>query len=62
MRRSAWSAKRERQYDHIRGGWSEHGKGTKLAEEIAARNVGSERGVKGGSKMNKAALDNALKG
>ncbi len=39
----AWSAKRERQYTHIKEGLKEHGRSEKLAEEIAARTVNKER-------------------
>jgi hypothetical protein len=39
----AWSAKRERQYAHIKEGLLERGKGADLAEEIAARTVNKER-------------------
>lgn len=39
----AWSAKRERQYDHIKDGLLDRGKSEKKAEEIAARTVNKER-------------------
>ena len=39
----SWSAKRERQYEHIRRGLRRSGKSEKLAEEIAARTVNTER-------------------
>lgn len=39
----SWSAKRERQYEHIRRGLRRSGKSEKLAEEIAARTVNKER-------------------
>jgi hypothetical protein len=38
-----WSAKRERQYDHIKQGLLERGDPEDLAEEIAARTVNKER-------------------
>jgi hypothetical protein len=38
-----WSAKRERQYDHIKQGLLERGDSEELAEEIAARTVNKER-------------------
>jgi hypothetical protein len=38
-----WSAKRERQYDHIKEGLLERGDSEDLAEEIAARTVNKER-------------------
>lgn len=50
MPRTDWSAKRERQYDHIKESLREHGKGVKLAEEIAARTVNKERAQHGEAK------------
>ncbi|HUZ70624.1 MAG TPA: hypothetical protein VMU65_13025 [Candidatus Saccharimonadales bacterium] len=41
----AWSAKRERQYEHIKEGLEERGKSEDLAEEIAARTVNKERAL-----------------
>ena len=38
-----WSAKRERQYEHIKEGLKERGKDEDTAEEIAARTVNKER-------------------
>jgi hypothetical protein len=38
-----WSAKRERQYEHIKEGLEERGRPEGLAEEIAARTVNKER-------------------
>ncbi len=46
----AWSAKRERQYEHIKDGLEERGTGEDLAEEIAARTVNKERARAGESK------------
>ena len=43
MPRNAWSAKRERQYQHIKEGLREKGRSERLAEEIAARTVNKER-------------------
>jgi hypothetical protein len=43
----AWSAKRERQYEHIKESLKERGKGEDLAEEIAARTVNKERAQHG---------------
>ena len=43
MPRTAWSPKRERQYEHVKESLLEHGKGEALAEEIAARTVNKER-------------------
>jgi hypothetical protein len=45
----AWSAKRERQYGHIKEGLREHGKSEPVAEEIAARTVNKERARHGES-------------
>ncbi|HEY7438193.1 MAG TPA: plasmid stabilization protein [Acidimicrobiia bacterium] len=39
----AWSAKRERQYEHIKSGLEDHGRSEEVAEEIAARTVNKER-------------------
>jgi len=39
----AWSAKRERQYEHIKEGLEDQGRSEDLAEEIAARTVNKER-------------------
>ena len=43
MPQRAWSAKRERQYDHIKEGLRERGEDADKAEEIAARTVNKER-------------------
>jgi hypothetical protein len=43
MPEKTWSAKRERQYQHIKEGLRAHGKSEDLAEEIAARTVNKER-------------------
>lgn len=47
MPTNSWSAKRERQYAHIKEGLLKRGKGTQLAEEIAARTVNKERAQHG---------------
>ncbi len=47
MPQSAWSDKRERQYEHIKEGLIERGTGEKRAEEIAARTVNKERARSG---------------
>jgi hypothetical protein len=44
-----WSAKRERQYDHIKKGLEAQGRPDALAEEIAARTVNKERARAGES-------------
>jgi plasmid stabilization system protein ParE len=46
----AWSAKRERQYEHIKDGLVERGKSEDKAEEIAARTVNKERARAGEAK------------
>ena len=46
----AWSAKRERQYEHIKEGLEERGRPEKTAEEIAARTVNKERARAGEAK------------
>ena len=47
MPQSAWSDKRERQYEHIKEGLLERGTGEDKAEEIAARTVNKERAQHG---------------
>ena len=43
MPQRAWTAKRERQYQHIKSGLRKRGAGEDRAEEIAARTVNKER-------------------
>ncbi len=50
MPQQEWSAKRERQYQHIKGGLERRGDSEELAEEIAARTVNKERARHGESK------------
>ena len=50
MPQKAWSAKRERQYEHIKEGYREQGKSEDKAEEIAARTVNKERARAGEAK------------
>jgi hypothetical protein len=50
MPQQAWSAKRERQYDHIKQGLKERGASEDKAEEIAARTVNKERARSGEAK------------
>jgi hypothetical protein len=45
-----WSAKRERQYEHIKEGVLKRGESGKTAEEIAARTVNKERAQHGEAK------------
>ena len=50
MPQKAWSAKRERQYKHIKQGLKKQGRSEDTAEEIAARTVNKERARAGESK------------
>ena len=50
MPQKAWSAKRERQYEHIKEGLEERGTNEGNAEEIAARTVNKERARHGETK------------
>jgi hypothetical protein len=50
MPQQAWSAKRERQYEHIVESEKEQGASTKKAKEIAARTVNKERARAGEAK------------
>ena len=43
MPQSAWSSKRDRQYEHIKDSEKKQGRSTKRAKEIAARTVNKER-------------------
>jgi hypothetical protein len=47
MPQKAWSAKRERQYDHIEESLEKRGTPKKRAKEIAARTVNKERARSG---------------
>jgi hypothetical protein len=51
MPQRAWSAKRERQYEHIKEGLLERGRKEDTAEEIAARTVNKERARAGEAKQ-----------
>src|SRR5690349_3799654 len=51
MPQSAWSDKRERQYEHIKEGLLDRGSGEEKAEEIAARTVNKERARHGETKQ-----------
>jgi hypothetical protein len=46
----AWSAKRERQYEHIKESEKEQGRSNERAEEIAARTVNKQRADAGETK------------
>ncbi len=50
MPTTTWSAKRERQYEHIKESLQERGRSARTAEEIAARTVNKERAQHGESK------------
>jgi hypothetical protein len=50
MPQQAWSAKRERQYKHIKKGLVKRGRPEDTAEEIAARTVNKERARSGEAK------------
>jgi hypothetical protein len=51
MPQGAWSAKRERQYQHIRDSMEEQGRDDELAKEIAARTVNKGRARAGESEQ-----------
>ena len=51
MPQQAWSAKRERQYKHIKEGVRKRGESEDTAEEIAARTVNKERARSGEAKQ-----------
>jgi plasmid stabilization system protein ParE len=50
MPQQAWSAKRERQYEHIKDSLEDRGTSEDKAEEIAARTVNKERARAGEAK------------
>ena len=50
MPQKAWSAKRERQYEHIKESLEDRGTSHDKAQEIAARTVNKERARKGEAK------------
>lgn len=50
MSPKAWSAKRERQYEHIKESLEERGEDEETAEEIAARTVNKVRAQEGEAK------------
>jgi hypothetical protein len=47
MPQSAWSGKRERQYEHVKEGLEQRGRSQETAKEIAARTVNKERARSG---------------
>jgi hypothetical protein len=59
----AWSAKRERQYEHIKEGLEERGESEDTAEEIAARTVNKERARTGeAATASRSSLDDISSG
>jgi hypothetical protein len=62
----AWNAKRERQYEHIKGGLRERGETEDTAEEIAARTVNKERArtgeAKESSRLSKSDISSGRRG
>jgi len=57
MPQKAWSAKRERQYEHIKDGYEERGVSEDEAEERAARTVNKERREAGETKVQREQPD-----
>jgi hypothetical protein len=51
MPQAAWSAKRERQYEHVKEGLVKRGRPEGLAKEIASRTVNKERARAGEAKQ-----------
>jgi hypothetical protein len=51
MPQEAWSAKRERQYEHIKESQKDQGRSEERAREIAARTVNKERARSGESEQ-----------
>jgi hypothetical protein len=66
MPQEAWSAKRARQYKHIKEGVLERGESQDTAEEIAARTVNKERARSGeaktSSRLSKKDLSSSRRG
>lgn len=60
MPQRSWSAKRERQYEHIKEGLEERGRSDEVAEEIAARTVNKERARAGEARRASAASVNDI--
>ena len=59
----AWSAKRERQYEHIKEGLEDKGRSEDTAEEIAARTVNKERARAGEAEQkSKSSVDDISSG
>ncbi|HET7554637.1 MAG TPA: hypothetical protein VFJ75_03165 [Gaiellaceae bacterium] len=66
MPQQAWSAKRERQYEHIKESEKQQGRSTKRAKEIAARTVNKERARSGeareSSRLSRADMSSSRRG
>ncbi len=63
MPQRSWSAKRERQYDHIKEGLLDGGRPEETAEEIAARTVNKERARAGeAATVSRSSIDDFLSG
>jgi hypothetical protein len=66
MPQQAWSAKRERQYEHIEESLEQRGTPKKKAKEIAARTVNKERARSGeakkSSKLSRTDLSSGRRG
>jgi hypothetical protein len=59
MPQGAWTAKRERQYDHIKSNLKKRGRPEETAERIAAATVNQTRTAKGETKEAKAPRERA---
>lgn len=63
MPQQGWSAKRTRQYEHVRDGLEDRGYAEDTAEEIAARTVNKERARRGESKTaSRSSIDDISSG
>lgn len=60
MPQKQWSAKRERQYEHIKQSQLQDGKKEKVAEEIAARTVNKVRAQQGEARESSPTSTNDL--
>lgn len=60
MPQQTWNAKRERQYEHIKGGLKRRGDTEDRAEEIAGRTVNKERARHGESKAQSKSSTNDI--
>ena len=61
MPQAAWSAKRERQYQHVKGGLRSHrGAGGRTRDQLYGE--ARRQGIKGRSRMSKAELERAVDG